>query len=145
MDSESSSSARCIYNSTHSVLRYTLVPYEEGQYKRPLSISLKEYGNSVHGWVRFCEEGGWTIFDEKKDSSVFIRPILEGIAKNKKMHERMMLDTWLIVRGDPSYAQNLMCEMLMDDIYMIDSYDIWKIKLEDNSHHVAVATEINHS
>ena len=140
MDSESSSSARCIYNSTHSIMRYTLVPYDEGQYMRPLSISLKEYGNSIHGWVRFCEGSGWTLFDEKKYSSLFIRPILDTLSKNKKMHERMMLDTWLVVRGEPSYAESLMTEMLMDDDYVIDTYDIWKIKIDDMNYHVAVVT-----
>jgi hypothetical protein len=52
----------------------------------------------------------------------------------------MMLDTWLVVRGEPSYAESLMTEMLMDDGYVIDTYDIWKIKIDDMNYHVAVVT-----
>lgn len=140
MDSESSSTARCIYKSTHSILRYTLVAYDGGQYKRPLSLALKDYARAIHGYVQFCEGRGWALFDERKESGIFIRPILDALSKNKKMHERMKPDTWLVVRGEPSYAESLMSEMLMDDGYVIDTYDIWKIKIEDKSYHVAVVT-----
>jgi hypothetical protein len=149
MDSESTLSsvssnppslARCIYKSNRSILRYTLVAYDGGQFKRPLSIALKEYRRDVHGYVHFSEERGWVLAEEKRESGIFIRPILDALSKSKKMHESMKSDTWLIVRGEPSYAENLISEMLMDDIYRIDSYDIWKIKIDDKSYHIAVVT-----
>ena len=49
------------------------------------------------------------------------------------------------MKGDPSYAEEIVGEMLFDDIYRIESYDIWKVKIDGKRYNVAVATDINAS
>jgi len=139
------SSARCIYNSKHSALRYTLIPYSEKRYKTPISESIKGYEYLIHGIIEFTEESGWTLHNEKKDCGKIVRPILENLAHSKKIHDFMKKSMWLILKGDPSYAEEIVGEMLFDDIYRIDSYDIWKVKIDGKRYNVAVATDINAS
>lgn len=139
------SSARCIYNSNHSMLRYTLIPYSQRTYKTPVSESIKGYEYLIYGIIDFTEESGWTLHDEKKDSGKIIRPILENLADSKKIHDFMKKSTWLALKGDPSYVEEVVGEMLFDDNYRIDSYDIWKVKIDGKRYNVAVATDVNNS
>jgi len=123
-----------MYNSRHSSIRYTLIPYSRRS-------NIRGYEHFIHGNIEFTPDRGWVIFDEKKNSGIFIRPILESLSKDAD--DFMKPHIWLIVKGEPSSVQNIIGEMLMDDAYMIEAYDIWKIKLDAKSYNIALATDVN--
>jgi len=131
-----SSSARCIYNSRDSRIRYTLIPYTD-------DWDLGGYEHYIHGKIVFLSDTGWDIYDTKKDAPLIIKPILENL--DKSMDEFMRPDRWLIVKGEPSCVQNVIGEMLMDHGYMIHAYDIWKIKVDTKKYNVAIATDVESS